>query len=216
MRFDKDKKYFDLGGSCFRLSPSNHFITAAHCVRDAKPSEIKIMNVLDDKNDFKCTAIHPHDKADIAILEVEGKIPDIFEPFKIAPLDDKLGLQVHCFGYLAHWEQNKHYAPARVIGGIIQRGINFSDAYCTSDSFEFSSPIPKGMSGSPTFLANKDDIALGMAIATISTEIAVSVVSEYEKNNLKEREKISEFTRFGVILKLLPLKNWLQSFLPLQ
>lgn len=106
------------------------------------------------------------------------------------------------------------YAPGRVIGGIIQRDFTYVDGIYSSSVFEFSVPIPKGMSGGPAFIASKDDLAIGVAIATIKSEVVVSSFEEYGKNGTKERERISEIVRYGVVLRLLTVKDWLEEILP--
>jgi hypothetical protein len=214
LRFDKIDKRWKIEGSCFRLWSSKRFITASHCVKDAESAQLKVMNVLSDKDDLECKTIYRHPKADIAILEVQGEVPSQFGQFKLVEKDYSLGLQVHCFGMLADWEGSSHYAPARVIGGIIQRGLTYTDSLYSSSAMELSVPIPRGMSGGPAFIASKDDTVIGVAIGTLKSEIVVSGFEEYEKNGVKEKERISEITRYGVILNLFSVEDWLKEMLP--
>lgn len=92
LRLDKDEKKLKLEGSCFQLWAPNHFITANHCVKDAEPSELKILNAFEDANDLKCNAIYRHPKADIAVLKTEGEVPKRFEKFKLFDKEISLGL----------------------------------------------------------------------------------------------------------------------------
>lgn len=148
----------------------------------------------------------------LAILKVEGDIPEIFEKFKMSEQDFAYGSQVHCFGMNIDW--NKSGSTGRVIGGIIQRDFTYSDGKYKSKALESSAPIPKGTSGGPAFFANKDDIVIGMAIGTIKSEVVVSSIEQHEEREVKMRERISEIIRYGVILRLDPLKEWIQSILP--
>ena len=95
-----------------------------------------------------------------------------------------------------------------------QRDFTYSDGKYESKALELSVPIPKGTSGGSAFFANKNDTVIGMAIGTIRSEVVVSCVEEYEDQEVKMREKISEIIRCGVILRLYPLKEWIESILP--
>ncbi len=210
--YNSSKKKREIIGSCFRLWASNYFLTANHCVNGLKPEQIQVMNCMDDNHDFQCIAVYQHSKSDIAVLEVKGEIPEIFEKFKLSEQNFAYGSQIHCFGMNIDWD--KSGSPGRVIGGIIQRDFTYSDGKYESKALELSVPIPKGTSGGPAFFANKDDTVIGMAIGTIKSEVVVSSFEEYEEKEVKTRERISEIIRYGVILRLDPLKEWIQSILP--
>jgi len=212
MGYNSQKKKKEIIGSCFRLWAPNYFLTANHCVNELNPEQIQVMNCMDDNHDFQCIAKHQHSKSDIAILEVEGDIPEIFEKFKISEQDFAYGSQVHCFGMNIDWDTSG--SPSRVIGGIIQRDFTYSDGKYESKALELSAPIPKGTSGGPAFFANKDDTVIGMAIGTIKSEVVISSIEQYEEQEVKMRERISEIIRYGVILRLYPLKEWIESILP--
>ena len=154
--------------------------------------------------------------ADIAVLQVKDNITQEFQRFKLSQKEYTLGAYVHCFGLLHDWMLNPNHeiAPGRVVGGIIQRDFIHNDGLYVSPSLEFSAPIPIGMSGGPAFYAHKDDTVLGMAIGTIKSSVVVHQHTEYEDDKVKEKEKISEITRYGVILRLLKFKDWLESILP--
>ena len=204
----------EIAGSTFRLWSSNHFITASHCVQDIEPAQLKIMNPLNNNHDLNCVAIHRHSKADIAVVEVEGPVPERFQKFKITRSDFSYGAPIHCFGIILDWEGSTDYAPARVIGGIIQRDFIYDDSVYKSPAFELSTPIPKGMSGGPAFLAVQADVAIGIAIATIKSEVVISSFEECENDEIKTRERISEITRYGVVLRLYTVRDWLEEIIP--
>ncbi len=192
-------------------------MTADHCVRGLKTDQVQIMNPLDDYSDFQCIYIHHHSQADIAISEVSGKIPKQFERFKLTEKDIVYGAQIHCFGMnLDLFDDSRFNSPARVIGGIIQRDFLYRDGVYESFVLELSTPIPKGTSGGHAFFANKDDTVIGMAIGTIKSEVVVSSFEEYENEKIKERERISEIIRYGVILRLLKVKDWLETIMPIK
>ena len=50
-----------------------------------------------------------------------------------------------------------------------------------------------------------------MAIGTIKSEVVVSSFEEYENEKIKERERISEIIRYGVVLRILKVKDWLEK-----
>ncbi len=208
---DEDGK--NILGSCFRLHSKNHYITASHCVGTRKPQEISVLNCLDMENDLRCESIHRHPKSDLAIIKISGTVPDTFEQFKLVERDTFVGTQIHCFGVIPDWSKERGDAPCRVIGGIIQRDFNYKDGDFESPSLELSSPIPKGMSGGPAFIANAPEEAIGVAIASIYSEVIMYQFKEYENEKLKEREKISEITRYGVILRLKPFEAWINEIM---
>lgn len=203
----------ELLGSCFRLEAPNYYITTNHCIENLEPKEIEVMNAMDENNDIPCVAIHRHPKADIAMIEVEGKIPDEYEKFQLISRDSFVGTQVHCFGMLAKGEHIKGDSPVRTIGGIIQRDFHYKNRKYEFLAFELASPIPKGMSGGPAFIADKPHLAVGVAIGAIESEIVVAGFTEYENNQIKERERISKITQYGVILRLKPLEDWLKKIM---
>jgi S1-C subfamily serine protease len=210
MRRDKEDKWVFLG-SCFRLWSPNHYITANHCVRDIESGHLKILNYFSDK-DLQCVEIVRHSEADIAIIQIKGDIPKEYQRFKLA---DKWGLgsQIHCFGYVSDTMATLCAANARVIGGIIQREFVYNDGTYISPAIELSAPIPKGTSGGPAFFANDDEFAIGVAIATIESEVVVHGFEAYEENGHCEKERISEITRYGVILNFghKDIKKWLED-----
>jgi S1-C subfamily serine protease len=207
-------KTIGIAGSCFRLWSPNHFVTANHCVQDRKPNQLQVMNCLSDNQDLSCVAIYKHPKADIAVLEIEGLIPEQFERFKLADRNWLFGDQIHCFGMVRNSDRSFSNVTQRVVGGIIQRDFVYNDGVYESTAVELSAPIPTGMSGGPAFFARKPDVAMGVAIATVKSELVVSSVEEYEDNRTKQRERVVEITRYGVVLRLLAVKDWLEEIMP--
>ncbi len=203
----------ELIGTCFRVNAPSYYITASHCINGLDPQEIEVMNCLDKSENLACTSVYNHPKADIVILKVEGNIPEEFETFQIVERDNFVGVQVHCFGMLLQSEYIKGDSPARVVGGIIQRDFLYKNNYYEFLAFELSNPIPKGMSGGPAFIANKPNLVVGIAIGAIKSEIVVSEFTEYEGDRTKEREKRSEITRYGVVLRLNPIKDWIDEII---
>jgi hypothetical protein len=56
-------------------------------------------------------------------------------------------------------------------------------------------------------------MVVGISIATIQSEIIVSNINEYEEDGIRLKEKISEFVRYGVILRIFPLIDWINSII---
>ena len=165
---------------------------------------------------IRCVAVSQHPTADLAVIETKGMVPDSFEKFKLSDRDYGLGTPVHCFGILDEWmaSQDSERGHGRVIGGIIQRDLLWRDGPFVSMALEYSAPIPKGMSGGPAFYARQPDTVLGMAIGTITSSIVVSEYRDYKNDQTHEIEKISEITRYGVILRLFPYQKRLQDNIP--
>jgi hypothetical protein len=199
-------------GSCFRVNDSNYYITANHCLDRLESKDLAVSNIFRN-NDLLCSSIHRHDKADIAIIKVEGQIPKEYGNFNIVEADHFVGTTIHCFGMMEEGEHIKGDSPMRVIGGIIQRDFIHKNGPYESWCFEFSSPIPKGMSGGPAFLARNEKIVVGVAIGTIKQEVVISGFEEYQNGNLKQKERISEIIRYGVILRLNPIKKWIYEII---
>jgi hypothetical protein len=53
-----------------------------------------------------------------------------------------------------------------------------------------------------------------VAIGTIKSSVVVSEYTDYEDEKKKESEKISEIVRYGVILRLFELREWITETLP--
>jgi hypothetical protein len=122
-----EKKRYGFAGSCFRLWSDNHFLAARHCVNGSAPEKVAVLNCLgeDDTKDelMKCVSISEHPTADLAVIEIKGTVPNLFQKFRFADRDYDLGTCVHCFGILNEWmvSPNQESAPGRVIAGILQR-----------------------------------------------------------------------------------------------
>lgn len=206
-------------GSCFRLWADNHFITAAHCIEDTLQENIGIFDIL-QRRFFPCINIIPHPTADLAVLEIKGQINPMFQKFTLAKCACTFGENVHCFGALTDWRDWRIWVdespevPARVVGGLIQRFFIHKDSRYVTPALELSMPIPQGMSGGPAFNARLSHIAVGVAIGTIKSSTVVSEIVEYEDSDVKEREKITEIIRYGVLLKLFDFTDWLKEVLP--
>lgn len=219
VRHPGEAKYA-FGGSCFRLWSDNCFLTARHCVHGLAANNIAVLNCLAEDNTediaLKCVTLFEHPVADIAIVQVEGNVPASFQKFKLANKDYDLGTCVHCFGILDEWmaTHRPQDGPGRVVSGIIQRDFIWRDGPFVSGALEYSAPIPRGMSGGPAFYAHQSDTALGIALGTITSNVVVSEYRDYRDNTLHETEKICEVTRYGVILELFPLQEWLWKNLP--
>jgi len=164
------------------------------------------------ETDIRCKAIYKHSNADIAIIEVE-EVPNKLERFSIYKSDFHLGMPIHCFGIVSDLFISRTRNPFRVIAGIVQRDFIYDDSKYRSLSLELSSPIPKGLSGGPAFIATQPEMVVGISIATIQSEIIVSNINEYEEDGIRLKEKISEFVRYGVILRIFPLIDWINSII---
>lgn len=210
-RHDNQEASPKFAGSCFRLWVKNHFLTAAHCLEGIESTDISVFDYVQEKY-LKCHKIYTHPHADLAIIEVEGRGADQLENFRLTDVDFSFGENVHCFGWLT--EEDNLKLPARVIGGIIQRPFIHREGKYETPALEYSSPIPKGMSGGPAFSARYNDIAIGVAIGTIKSSVVVSEYTDYEDEKKKESEKISEIVRYGVILRLFELREWITETLP--
>jgi len=209
----KDESSITILGSCFRLWSPSHYLTAQHVVDSFPEKNIFIMNPFDSSGDFYVKTIHKHLTADIAILKVDP-IPDArFEQLKITDSEAKLGQDIHCFGIVWDLFQSRERSQFRVIGGILQRDLLYNDGNYKSEAFELSAPIPKGLSGGPAFLGQQPEIVVGMALATIQSEIQLSSITEIQENGKCFSERISEYTRYGIILRLFPLMDWIKSII---
>ena len=211
LRCDKSGKPSSLAGSCFRLWSDNHYITAAHCVRDVGPDELLVMNPTKEAQDLRCVAIERHPEADIAIIQIDQETPEEFEKFTLYEHDFYYGQQIHCFGMVTDCQGCFSNVTQRVIGGITQRDFTYADREYKSKAIELSVPIPVGMSGGAAFLACKASVAMGVAIGTKESEVVVSGFEEYEDACLVQRERISRIVRYGVVLRLYAVKDWLQQ-----
>ena len=217
----------EFAGSSFRLWSDNHFLTAGHCVQDYVPEDVGVFDMIQSRI-FHCVNIARHPEADLAVLEIEGRVSSQFEKFKLAEVPCTFGENVHCFGALTDWRthNDEAEAPARVIGGIIQRHFVHRDGNYVTPALEVSVPIPKGMSGGPAFNAKHNAIAVGIAIGTVKSSTFVSTINEFEDATHKETgkisetvrhietEKISEIIRYGVLLRLFDVTDWLIEILP--
>ncbi len=202
-------------GSSFRLWADSFYFTAAHCLDGLNEDHVHVFNCT-QHNYFETRKIYRHASADLAIIEIGGDIPKVFEKFKLAPNQAYFGTNTRCFGLLDDWLEDREQkkAPGRVIAGIVQRTFTHKDHLYTSLAFEYSEPIPLGTSGGPAFRSECDDTVIGMAIGTINSSIDVFQSVEYEDDKIKYREKISEITRYGVILRLAEYREWIEGILP--
>lgn len=198
-------------GSCFRLRSGRRFITAAHCVESRSPSDVAVMNPVDEKQNFLCEQISRHPSADLAILEIGNDAPDKFEILRHRDYGKALTLPVNCFGFVADSSRGFSHVTPRVIGGLIQRDLVYSDGKYRSEALELSVPIPRGVSGGPAFASSDPEGVLGVAIASIKSEVTVHSFTEVRGGGEVYKEKTVEVVRYGVILRLESMMAWVRD-----
>lgn len=207
-----DKAKRRIAGSCFRLWSTKHFITANHVVMGLENQNIQVLNYATDA-DFSCINVTRHPVADIAVIEIDEEPPVHMDSFRLSDREFLYGMPIHSFGVVSDLLASKDKNPFRVIGGILQRDFIYSDGRYTSSAVEISSPIPKGHSGAPAFIATSPDQVIGVSIATIQSELMLKMINEYKDTEVYEIEKISEYTRYGVVALLGPIRDWLESII---
>lgn len=207
----KDRRILGILGSCFRVHSRQHFLTARHCVESVDPSEVAILNVVEENSDLRCLSISRHPTADIAMIETRDAVPVEYEQFVLTDWSRAYGAPIHCFGMVAGSERDFQNLTQRIIGGIVQRDYVHAEGIYQYPALELSVPIPMGMSGGPAFYEHKPTQVIGLVTGCVTSEIVVSRVEEVVNGDSVVRERVSEITRYGVAVWLEHVKDWIHS-----
>ncbi len=200
-------------GCCFRIWSDNHFLTASHCICDYPHDEIFIFDpTKEDEWYIPVINYKLHENADIAIMEIDNYDLKQFYKFSITKIDLSLGHPLHAFGHVKGLIGNSF----RIVPGFSMRDFIFKDNINKYEysAIELSAPIPKGTSGAPVFSAWPPNQLVGIATGSHNSEIELRNITIYEDDNKIEKEKISEFTRYGIVLDILKVLPWLKENIP--
>lgn len=200
-------------GCSFRLWGDCEFITANHCIENIVADELFVLDLLEEdpfKENIPVTDIIRHPTADIAILKTVERDLSKYHKFLISKNDLSLGAPLHGFGYVSRLKDNSF----RVVPAFSMRDYHFEEPNYHYQAIELSMPIPKGTSGAPIFSAWKPNPVIGVATGCAYSEIELRNITYYQDEKMIERERISEFTRFGIALSIKHVLPWIIENIP--
>ena len=167
-------------GTCFALRRPTSLLTAHHVIKKHDPGTLGVF-FIGTPTLRRVTAVHPHPKADVAILEAEDPADSPIEPATQILTGIHLGETFIAIGFpseLIFGQAGGH--PHRMLMGHYQRFMDYESnlhgyRYAAG---EMNVPNPKGMSGAPLLRPETPQVVRGVSTVTIAGESYQSVFQE--------------------------------------
>jgi Trypsin-like peptidase domain len=208
-------------GTCFAFRHPKYFLTAAHCITDAKPEDVIIAG--EDRSKLglvKRAILHP--SADLAILEIDrDDMDELPNYFRRAAPRPQMGMNFFAYGYPTI-EVNK-FGP-RVFSGIFQTfhshvsHMHMGDSKKTKYRYlagELSTPAPRGLSGGPVFRSENPDEVLALVTENLEVGTIIDTVERVEENGERFSLETSRIILYGLSVILTEVEDWLVANIPL-
>lgn len=209
---EQDKMIPRFLGSCFAYRQQNHFITAAHVVKNRKIEEICILSPIEGVYS-KVSQVYMHPEADIAIISLSHEGRDIIQPFESINSNYFLGSEYFAYGFPEDYlGPNKGEPTERLFRGYIQRFMEHkSHLGYEYVAAELSSPCPGGLSGGPLFAPDDRNKIIGL----VTENIEVATLLDEEEKILSNGKVVNESYRrvinYGVAIILDEVEEWIES-----
>ena len=163
-------------GSCFSLFRPSIIVTAYHCIRGIKDSEVVINHHGAPGAQLfeRPKRVIFSEKIDIAVMEIDAAGGKWSIPFKGLQYTADLGEPVGSLGHpdnLIGDEPNRE--TQRLFRGHIQRPFVYSGGRSPYSAFELNFASPAGLSGAPLFLISNPSIVLGVITANFQSTTAI-------------------------------------------
>lgn len=201
---------WEYGGSTFRLWNPKCFITAAHNIADIESSNILVVYPFEPEEDLKVVNVTRHPTADLALLWLDEEPYSDIQSFHEI-MGFYFGLSIWTFG-LASLDLGggKREFIQRALSGNIQRRFIYESPLYSYNAIELSTPIPKGFSGAPVYSVADPRRVVGVATATIETEMLEVYEVPEHRNDKRTLDKI----QYGVCVYLHRIEQWLNDNIP--
>jgi hypothetical protein len=207
----------ELAGTCFALRHSRYFLTAAHCVKDAMPSDFRIMPMFQASLDFlRVDRIHRHLTADVAVLEVSVSEDVRIPAFWNSVGNYHYGEDVMAFGFPEDvFGPDAKGATARMFRGYIQRTFfHTSHLGYRYEAAELNFGAPGGLSGGPVFRPGAPQMLIGLVTENFQSTTFLEAVEETEVNGSRTRSQYQTVINYGVALLLDRVADWISTIIP--
>jgi S1-C subfamily serine protease len=201
-------------GSCFAYFSPHVFLTAAHCIRDITPSELRVRGLTEDMPDKLIRRVVNHPTADLAVLISEPSDSD-FTPFREV-LEVEPGEEVHAYGFHKDTTDLGIQVLDRHFHGVVQRLLTWEIQRPYSyDAIELSFGAPPGLSGGPLYQSlqllryGTDYVLVGMVTGNRQASTPVRTITEVHEGSDHYIERIDHVTDYGIALNLAAYSKWL-------
>lgn len=203
-------------GTCFALRRPTSLLTAHHVIKKHDPGTLGVF-FIGTPTLRRVTAVHPHPKADVAILEAEDPADSPIEPATQILTGIHLGETFIAIGFpseLIFGQAGGH--PHRMLMGHYQRFMDYESnlhgyRYAAG---EMNVPNPKGMSGAPLLRPETPQFVSGLATETIDVESYPSVIHEETIDGRTDKITEKRLIQYGVSVILGNLVDWINERIP--
>ncbi len=202
-------------GTCFAFRRSTVFLTAHHVIKDHDPATLGV-SFLTTPGLRAVTRVHPHQNADVAILEAGDPETGPIEPATDILKDIHLGETFAAFGFPSDLVFGQAGgSPHRMLLGHYQRFMDFRSIWgYRYVAGEMNVPSPTGMSGAPLVRPENPRFVSGLAAESIDVESLPSLVSETTIGGITERITEKRMISYGVAVMLGNLIEWINERIP--
>lgn len=205
-------------GSCFIFRYPGVVLAAHHVVRSYPPDElvVELPGSRAAGASFAVRKIHPHPKADLAVVEIDAPDEkDITWPVNEIFNDMAYGVDIAAYGYPQHWANGAMGPQPRFFKGHVQRFFEHeSHLGYEYVAAELSFSCPGGLSGSPVLNSRFIGRLYGVVTENLKTSTELESVLEVEDDGRKYKESFHNIINYGVALWLPSCAHWLDGIVP--
>lgn len=204
-------------GSCFVFRYSNTLLTAAHCVREIKASDLVVQLIITPQKSHQVTSVEKHPRADVAVLKVTGVDEREIGWQPYAVFDDAgYGNEVMSCGCPEDIVMGKSVPVPRVFRGYIQRIVHWNSHLGYSYmAVELSFRCPSGLSGGKLFNPEFNGRIYGVVTENIRTSNILDSFEEVQEDGKTTfRETHESVIYYGMAVWLPAIIDWLDAKIP--
>jgi hypothetical protein len=204
---------FEFLGTACAYRSGQHYLTAAHCVRELEPEALCLI-APGEAELVWVESVATHPTADIALLIAKKDAPAA-EPFWMTMGEIDLGEQFTAFGYPEDVVGRTPMPTPRCFVGHFQR-------FFSHESFmgyryraaELSISAPRGLSGGPVFRSGAQYVLHGVVAENVESATAKEAHEEEVRPGEKREIRVERVISYGVAVLVHPLAQWLDPQVP--
>jgi hypothetical protein len=213
--FDDNGRSSAFLGTCFAFRYKNHFLTAAHCVKDRALADLAVYHPFDGVYS-RVARVVTHASADIAVVVLVNEGREGTQPFLEFTSSYGAATQYTAYGFPEDsMGPNQGKPIARVFRGYFQRFMEYESGmgykYVAG---ELSIACPGGLSGGPLFILDQPWVVFGLVAENLETTTFLDSVEQVLDDGQLVHEHYRRVINYGVAVMLDQIGEWIDQHVP--